>query len=321
MKRRDIFKAGLAVMASSVLKNKLFAAEILMDKINSEIPKRRYNDDVDLSVIGFGGIIVVGMDQSSANKTVAASIDNGINYFDVAPSYWDGEAEEKLGKALQPYRKNIFLACKTMERSANGAKKELEISLNRIGVDHFDLYQFHAVTMLDEVEEIFAPDGAAETFVKAQKDGKIKYIGFSAHSEQAAMALMDRFDFDSLMFPVNFVSYTTSHFGPRILERAKEKNTAVIALKALAYTPLPGDDENIEKSCEKCWYQPVEDPNLAEKALRFTLSQDITAAIPPGDERWYNMALKFARRFEPMDSDEQEKLLSETRGVKPLFPL
>ena len=321
MKRRDIFTAGLAALASAVLKNKLFAAEILMDKNNSEIPKRKYNDDVDLSVIGFGGIIVVGMDQSSANKTVAASMDKGVNYFDVAPSYWDGEAEVKLGKALQPYRKNIFLACKTMERSAKGAKEELEVSLNRIGVDHFDLYQFHAVTTLDEVEEIFAPDGAAETFVKAQKDGKIKYIGFSAHSEQAAMALMDRFDFDSVLFPVNFVNYARSNFGPSVVQRAKEKNAAVLALKALAYTPLPDDDENIEKSCDKCWYQPVEDPILAEKALRFTLSQDITATIPPGDERWYTMALKFARRFEPMDSVEKEKLLSGTMGVKPLFPL
>jgi predicted aldo/keto reductase-like oxidoreductase len=321
MKRRDIFKAGLAVLASSVLKNKLFAAEILMDKNNSEIPKRKYNDDVDLSIVGFGGIIVVGMDQNSANNTVAKSIDNGINYFDVAPSYWDGEAETKLGKALQPYRKNIFLACKTMERSAKGAKKELEISLNRIGVDHFDLYQFHAVTTMNEVEEIFAPDGAAETFIKAHKDGKIKHIGFSAHSEQAAMALMDRFDFDSVLFPVNFVNYANSKFGPTVVERARKMNAAVLALKALAYTPLPDDEENIEKSCDKCWYQPVEDPDLAEKALRFTLSQDITAAIPPGDERWYNMALKFARRFEPMDFDEQEKLLTATMGVKPLFPL
>jgi len=129
MKRREIFKAGLAVLASSVINNKLFGAEVLMDKIKSEIPKRPYNKEIDLSIIGFGGIVVVGMKQKKANKTVAESIDAGINYFDVAPSYWDGEAEEKLGKALQPHRKNIFLACKTMERNAAGAEKDLNISL------------------------------------------------------------------------------------------------------------------------------------------------------------------------------------------------
>lgn len=265
MKRRDSLKAGLAVLATSIINKQLFSAGFLMDKNKSEITKRKYNDDVDLSIIGFGGIVVVGMDQKKANLTVAESIDTGINYFDVAPSYWDGEAEEKLGKALQPYRKNIFLACKTMERDAAGAAKELDISLKRVGTDHFDLYQFHAVTTMDEVKQIFGPGGAAETFLKAQKEGKIRFIGFSAHSEEAAIALLDGFKFDSILFPVNFVNYARSNFGPKVVDYARQKGAAVLALKALAGSPWPDDLDDDIRSCKKCWYQPVEDPHLAEK--------------------------------------------------------
>lgn len=289
-----------------------------MDKITSEIPKRPYSKEIDLSIIGFGGIVVVGMEQKKANKTVSESIDAGINYFDVAPSYWDGEAEEKLGKALQPHRKNIFLACKTMERSAVGAEKELNISLKRVGVDHFDLYQFHAVTTMDEVKSIFAPQGAAETFIKAQKEGKIRFIGFSAHSEEAALALLDRFEFNSVLFPVNFVNYGQSDFGPKVVRRAREKGVTVLALKSMAYSPWP---EEAKKTCEKCWYRPVEDPLLAENALRFALSQDITAAIPPGDENLYHMALQIAGRFSQMSREEQDKLLQSAVGQNSLFPL
>ncbi|MCL4852760.1 MAG: aldo/keto reductase, partial [Bryobacteraceae bacterium] len=87
----------------------------------TSIPKRAYRDGVNLSVIGFGGIVVVGHDQPDANRIVAESVDRGINYFDVAPTYGDGEAEQKLGPALEPFRKNAFLACKTTERTASGA--------------------------------------------------------------------------------------------------------------------------------------------------------------------------------------------------------
>jgi predicted aldo/keto reductase-like oxidoreductase len=260
------------------------------------------------------------MEQKDANRTVSESIDAGINYFDVAPSYWEGEAEEKLGIAIRSDRKKIFLACKTTERSVTGAAREIDISLKRIGVDYFDLYQLHAVTTIEEVEDIFAPNGAMEAFIKAHKAGKIRYIGFSAHSEEAALALMDRFNFNSILFPVNFVNYAKSKFGPQVVTRARETNTAVLALKALAYTPLPEDD-NVDKVCDKCWYQPVEDSDLAEQALRFTLSQDITAAIPPGDYKWYQMALKFARRFRPMSKNEQQAFLERIGDVEPLFPI
>ncbi len=190
--------------------------------------------------------------------------------------------------------------------------------MKRVGVDHFDLYQFHAVTDMEEVERIFAPKGAVETFVKAQKEGKIRFIGFSAHSEEAALALLDRFEFNSVLFPINFVSYAQGNFGPRVVEKAKEKGASRLALKVLAHTPIP---DEVEKRYPKCWYKPVDDESLAEKALRFALSQDITAAIPPGDENLYKMALSLATRFKPMDDHEMNLLFKESENLEPLFPL
>jgi predicted aldo/keto reductase-like oxidoreductase len=318
MNRRDLFKAGMAALVTGLVNKVSFGRESIMEKPSKTLQRRRYTEGVDLSIIGFGGIVVVGMDQPEANNTVAESIEAGVNYFDVAPSYWDGEAEEKLGKALKFHRNDIFLACKTIERDANGSEEELNISLKRVGVDHFDLYQFHAVTDMEEVKKIFAPSGAVETFVKAQKEGKIRFIGFSAHSEEAALALLDRFEFNSVLFPINFVSYAQENFGPRVVEKAKENGASRLALKALAHTPIP---DGVEKKYPKCWYKPVDEESLAEKALRFTLSQDVTAAIPPGDEKLYRMALSLAQGFNPMDDEEISLLLEQTKSIEPLFPL
>ena len=280
------------------------------------IPRRIYQPGVELSVIGFGGIVVVGMEQRYANKIVLEVFDRGINYFDVAPSYWDGEAEKKLGIALKPVRHQVFLACKTTARDAAGSRQELEESLRRLNTDHFDLYQFHAVTEMEDVEKIFSTGGAAETFIKARQEGKIRFIGFSAHSVTAALALLDRFKFDSVLFPLNFVCYGQGDFGPQVIQRAKEKGAARLALKAMAYTPWP---EGAEKKYEKCWYQPVEASELVRKALYFTLSEDITAAIPPGEEKLFRMAMDLAAEFAPLSIKERAEILAATKDLTPLF--
>jgi len=280
------------------------------------IAKRPYRDGVELSILGFGGIVLLGNEQKDANRLIAEAIERGVNYFDVAPSYGDGEAEEKLGIALQPYRKQVFLACKTLQRKSQGAQAELERSLKRLHTDHFDLYQFHAVSTMDDVEQIFMPDGAVDVFIRAREEGKVRFLGFSAHSVEAALAMMDRFDFDSILFPVNFVCTSRGHFGPQVLKRAKERGVARLALKALAYTPWP---EGAKHKYPKCWYRPVDDRKLARQALRFTLSEDITAAIPPGDERLFRMALELALDFQPLTSEEREQLSASTQGLEPLF--
>lgn len=280
------------------------------------LARRDYKDGVKLSVIGFGGIVVVGLGQNDAARVVAESFDRGVDYFDVAPSYFDGEAETKLGPALRPYRSRSFLACKTLERDAAAARRELERSLGRLRTDHFDLYQFHAVSSLEEVDRIVGPGGAGETFLKARDEGKVRFLGASVHSAAAAISLMDRFPLDSVLFPVNFVLFESGKFGPQILEHAKKKGIARLALKSLSYTAWP---EGPHAAWPKCWYKPVDDPELAEKAVRFTLSEDVTAAIPPGEEKLFRLALDIASRFRPLTPRERQDLLMSARGVKPIF--
>jgi aryl-alcohol dehydrogenase-like predicted oxidoreductase len=267
-------------------------------------------------VIGFGGIVVVGLDQRVADQTVADSVERGVNYFDVAPTYGKGEAETKLGPALEPFRKDCFLACKTQKRDAPGAREELERSLKRLHTDHFDLYQFHAVSSMDDVKQILGPGGAAELFVRAREEGKVRYLGFSAHSAEAALALMDEMELDSVLFPVNYICYGQGNFGPQILEKAKEKGLARLALKAMAKTRV---EKGQTRPRKKCWYVPLDRPADAEKALRFTLSQDITAAVPPGDEELYTMALDIASTMKPMSESEQKQLLASSTGLAPIF--
>ncbi len=288
----------------------------LTARAGQTIPKRRYKDDIDLSIIGFGGIVVVGLEQSEADRAVAKSVELGINYFDVAPTYGNGEAEAKLGPALEPYRKNSFLACKTQKRDAKGAREELEESLRRLRTDHFDLYQFHAVSSMEQVKQILGPGGAAELFVKARDEGKVRYLGFSAHSAEAAIALMDGMDLDSVLFPVNYVCVAEGDFGPQILAKAKEKGVARLALKAMAHRRR---DEGEDRLRSKCWYQPILDRDLARRALRYTLSQDITAAIPPGDNQLYGWALEFAVSLKSLSESEQKALLAQADGVEPIF--
>jgi aryl-alcohol dehydrogenase-like predicted oxidoreductase len=283
---------------------------------DSSIPKRPYRDEVRLSILGLGGMLLVGMEQRSADNIVAEALNRGVNYFDVAPFYGNGEAEKKMGMALSHHRESVFLACKTLERSAKGAQSELEQSLRHLRTDHFDLYQFHSLSGTDEVEEIFAPDGAMEAFQQAKQQGKIRYIGFSAHSVDAALAMLDRFQFDSILFPVNYVCYARGNFGPQVMAKAKDRGVARLAIKAMAHGPWRKSDK---REYPNCWYRPIVDKSLARQALRFTLSEGVTAAVPPGDERLFRMALDLAPDLPPLTSEEHAQLLASTKGLRPLM--
>ncbi len=284
------------------------------------VPRRPFKDGFDLSVIGCGAIVLVGQEQAAADREIARTVDRGVNYFDVAPSYGKGEAEEKLGIALQPYRSDSFLACKTQRRGAEEAGEELETSLRRLKTDHFDLYQLHAMTKMEDVNTVFAPGGAMETLVRAREEGKVRYLGFSAHDEAVALALLDRFDFDSVLYPVNYVCWAEGSFGPAVVQKAKEKDCALLGLKALAFTPWASQEQKKESGSRKCWYRPIDDVESARLALRFALSQGAVSAIPPGDERIYRMAVDLAAAgLPPLTERESADLLASAAEMKPLF--
>jgi len=315
MKRRDFIKA--ATLAAPVIS--LFPADlsaITRKTISGNLEKRSLGrTGMMLSMIGFGGIVVKDAKPEDASVLVKLAIDSGINYFDVAPSY--GDAEIKLGPALEPYRKNVFLACKTTKRTKDESRAELEQSLQHLRTDHFDLYQLHAVTTIEDVNTIFGPNGAIETFQEARKEGKVRFLGFSAHSVEAAMALMDRFDFDTILFPVNFATWNAGNFGPQVLARAQEKKMGILALKAMAKGPWPQGADRSKYS--KCWYEPLSAQEDALMGLRFTLSHPVTAAIPPGEAELFKLALTLSDKLKPLDESEIKIIKEKALKTVPLF--
>ncbi len=285
----------------------------------SVLSKRQFGTKPEeLSVIGFGGIVVSGSEQDHANRVVAEFVEKGVNYFDVAPSY--GDAEVKLGPALEPYRKHSFLACKTTKRTAVEAMEEFERSLQRLRTDHFDLYQLHAITDVEkDVDAAFAKGGVMELLLEEQKQGRIKYLGFSAHSVAAALAALNRFPFDSVLFPVNFAAWMDGDFGPQILKLAYERGAARLALKAMARGRWKEGDPQ-RGQFKKCWYEPLSVPREADLGLRFTLSQPVTSAIPPGDESLFRLAVDLAMKFRPIDDKGEAELAALAKGVRLIFP-
>ena len=314
MDRRDFLVKGSAASVLACFPASLAGLERTMPA--GQLERRALGRTGErLSIIGFGGIVVMNASTLDAANRVAEAIDRGVNYFDVAPSY--GNAEEMLGPALEPYRKNVFLACKTTERSREGAQRELDNSLRTLRTDHFDLYQLHAVNTKDDVEKIFAPGGALETFVAARKAGKVRWLGFSAHSVEGALALIGRFDFDTILFPTSFGTWHAGNFGPQVLEAARAKGMGILALKAMARGPWPAGAKR--DRYPKCWYEPLASPEDAMMGLRFTLSHPVTAAIPPGDETLFKQALDLAMRFTPLGEDEARAIKQKALAGTPLF--
>ena len=289
------------------------------DKGFRPIPRRRLGKTGrELSIIGLGGIVVMNADQAVANNTVAQAHDAGINYVDVAPSY--GDAQQLLGPALKPYRDRFFLACKTGKRDKAEAAAALDDSLKLLQTDHVDLYQHHAVTTVEDVNRIMGPGGAQEAFEAGRKAGKIRFLGFSAHSEEAALALLDHFDFDTVLFPINFVLTSQKNFGPRVIARVHQKGAGMLAIKAMAKSKWAADVNQHQKPNPKEWYEPCSVPEQAALALRWTLSQNIAAALPPGDERFFPLAMYVAQNFQPISAEEEKYLVASATGATPIFP-
>jgi len=315
MERRTFLKSAALTAATVASARQLHAAKTPA----SPIARRALGKTGEnLSMIGFGGIVVMDESPDAAANIVAEAVDRGINYFDIAPSY--GNAQERLGPALAPYRKNVFLACKTEGRTRDDSRKQLEESLRLLKTDHVDLYQFHAFTKMKELDQVLGPGGAMETMEAAKKEGKIRYIGFSVHSQETALAALDRYNFDTILFPVNWVLFTQADFGPRILKKAQEKQMGILALKAMAKTVWPADEKKNHPE-PKCWYQPARFPDEATLGLRWTLGHPITAAIPPGDEKYFRLAMDVAQNYKPLEPHEAQALLTGGHGVEPIFHL
>ena len=144
----------------------------------------------------------------------------------------------------------------------------------------------------------------------------MRFVGFSAHSVEAALAMMDRMRFDSVLFPVNFVLYAKGDFGPRVLEKASQLNVARLAVKAMALGPWSRHEKH---DYPNCWYRPAVDPELARQAFRFALSEDVTAVLPPGDPRRSGWLCVLRRTMPRCRQPSARHFWRARAGFQPLF--
>ena len=272
--------------------------KVLLGKTGIKVPR-----------VIFGGIIVTDEKQEDADRFVSHAIDVGVDFFDVAPGY--GNAEEKLGPALKRYRNKATLACKTEERTAKGARESLENSLRKLQTDYFDLFQLHALAEVGDVDKVFADDGAMSTIIKAKEEGLIKHIGFTAHNEETAILALSKYDFETVMFPINWALGLGSDFSKRLPELCKEKQIGLIAMKSLVHRRWrKGEGAAYPKS----WCKPIIDNDrLGVCAIKYAFSRHAATIVPPGNFEHFCFAVNHIDEClaKPLD-DEDIKYLRDS---------
>jgi aryl-alcohol dehydrogenase-like predicted oxidoreductase len=268
------------------------------------------------SIMALGCASLGGVAQKEADRITDLAISHGVNHFDVAPTY--GEAELRLRPCMKEHRDEIFLACKTGKRTKKEAAEELQRSLDRIGVDHIDLYQFHGLDDLKELEIAFGPDGALQAMLEAKDKGIIKYIGITSHRPPTIIEALKRFDLDTVLFPLNFVLQKhrqgENDYEP-ILKIAKERGIGTIVMKAFAKQPW-----QTEKHAYGTWYEPFESQADIDRCLWFALSQDVTTAASAGDTVLVPKIIDAAERYHKLSAKEQAHIVESAANLKPLFP-
>jgi aryl-alcohol dehydrogenase-like predicted oxidoreductase len=266
----------------------------------------------------FGAVALDRVDQKTADGTLELLLQAGVNHIDVAPSY--GEAESRVGPWMRQERARFFLGCKTLERTSEGAQAELQRSLTRLQTDHLDLYQLHAVTSVSELDAATVAGGALEALVAARQSGLTRYLGITSHGNDAPGVLIEalnRFAFDSVLFPVNFVMFADPIYrekAERLLRLCRQRGVGVMTIKAIAKRPWrdPEPDQNP-------WYEPFSEPEEIARCIRFVLTQDVTGICTTGDLRLLGASLEACARFTPMSPQEQAGLLAEAGSFASIF--
>lgn len=282
--------------------------------------RRLGRTNLRVSILTIGGYGPgVYPDAQEAVKAVENAINEGLNIIDIAPSY--GEAEVRLEPLIKKYRDRLIIAEKTLERTYEGAWRELKTTLSRFGVDSIDIYQFHAVGSLDELNKIFSENGAAKAFLEARDQGLIKFIGITVHADmRIALKALEIFDFDTILIPVYAAAMTMprpeNDFRP-VLKIAIDRDIGVIAIKSIARRRYVGEKRYTT------WYEPFDTQEDIDLAVWYTLSQEPVATYSmAGDIRLWPMILNAGKRFRKLSSEEQERVIEvfKEKGAKPLFP-
>jgi len=281
--------------------------------------KRRFGRTGHMSTVAiFGGAAFWEVTQDQADTMMEQVIAAGVNHVDVAPSY--GMAEERLGPWMERERERFFLGCKTMERTKEGAAAELRQSLERLRVDSFDLYQIHAITTPEELDQVTCAGGALEAIVEARDEGLTRYVGITGHGLQAPVIFQEalrRFDFDTVLFPINFVMYANPVFrrdAGELLRQCRARDVGTMIIKSIAKGPW--DDR---PKAYTTWYEPFDDADHVRQSVNFALSQEVTGLCTVGDITVLPLFLEACAQFAPLSADEQAALIDTASEYEPLF--
>jgi aryl-alcohol dehydrogenase-like predicted oxidoreductase len=288
--------------------------------VSTKIFKEAEMENVDMGarVIGVRSRSLAAfmqISQEDADKVIELAIEAGINHIDVAPSY--GQAEIRIGPWMPRERERFFLGCKTLERAKEGAWNEMQRSLQLLQTETFDLYQFHAVTTMEELDAITMKGGALEAFVEARREGLTKFIGITGHGAEAPKIYLEalrRFDFDAVMFPLNFVQMANPEFGKyaeELITTCKAKDVGTLIIKSITKAPW-GERQHTATT----WYEPFDksdEIHCSEFLFYPMMSLACTAGYAPC--RW----LSSLRELFPLNKDEMEEMIESGKQYEPLF--
>ncbi len=280
---------------------------------------RRFGRMGHMSTVAiFGAAAFWEISQDDADKVMESVIEAGINHIDVAPSY--GQAEIRVGPWMPRERGRFFLGCKTTERTKEGAWKEMQESLKRLQTETFDLYQCHAITTMEELDAVTMKGGALEAFVEARQAGLTKFIGITGHGADAPKIYLEalrRFDFDSVMFPLNFVQMANPEFrkhAEELIATCKAKDVGTLIIKSITKAPW-GERQHTATT----WYEPFDKSDEIQRAVNFVLSHDVTGLCTAGDTRVLPLVIQACENFSRLSKDEMEEMIRSGRQFEPLF--
>jgi aryl-alcohol dehydrogenase-like predicted oxidoreductase len=266
----------------------------------------------------FGGAALSHASQAEADRAYDALVAAGVNHIDVAASY--GDAELRVAPWLKRAPGQFFVATKTGQRSAERARDELERSLERLGVDHVDLWQLHNLADPIEWDVALSPGGALEAAVAARAEGLVRYIGVTGHGGQIAAThrrSLERFDFDSVLLPYNYLTMKSDYYAANFEALAKtcsERGAAVQTIKSLGAAPWAGRPHT-----HTTWYEPLSDPADIDLAVWWALGRPGIFVISTGDLEILPHFLAAAQRFSSKPTDAEMDDLVRRREMQPLF--
>ena len=268
----------------------------------------------------FGAAALSRATQDDADRALDVLLRFGVSHFDTAARY--GDSELRIGPWMARHRKDFFLATKTGERSAPGAREGLHRSLERLRVDHVDLIQMHSLGHPDDWDQAFGPGGALEALVEARAQKLVRFIGVTGHG-WAIPAMhkrsLARFDFDSVLLPYNAFMMDNERYRESfedVLKICRERNVAVQTIKSLARGPWATADKT-----HTTWYQPLEDQADIDRAVHWVIGTPGIFLNTAGDLRLLPKILDAANRFKTRPSDAEMRAMLEGQRMTSLFGL